>query len=340
VRALITGGCGFIGHHLVEHCLKNTDWELIVLDSLDYASRGYDRLRDINCFDDKRVKIIGHDITLPLQNGIAYEIGQVDYILHLAAQTHVENSIADPRPFVRANVLGTMEMLEFARRQKDLKWFVYFSTDEVFGPASHKYQLKPVWQCQESAAYHEWDRYNSTNPYSATKAAGEELSLAYANTYKVPLFVTHCMNALGQRQHPEKYVPLVINKVLKGETVTIHADASKTVPGSRSWIHARNIAAAVLFLLGKAAQREKYNIAGEMEVDNLSMARNIADELESPLRYELTDFHSSRPGHDLRYALDGSKMVSLGWKPPVNFYESLRHTISWYVANPKWLEWT
>lgn len=326
MRALITGGCGFIGSHLIEHILKNTDWELIVLDRLNYASTGFDRLRDIKAYDDHRVRIFTHDMTQPIVDGLAQEIGQVDFIIHLAAETHVDNSITNPRPFVMSNVLGTMEMLEFARTQKHLKFFVYFSTDEVFGPAPN------------GVFYNEWDRYNSTNPYSATKAGGEELALAWANTFQVPVLITHTMNNFGERQHPEKFIPSTIRKIMHGETVLIHSNADKTVPGSRFYIHARNVADAIMFLLEqKTGWRDKFNIVGEREVNNLEMAQFIANILGRELKYELVDFHSSRPGHDLRYALNGHKMSRLGWKMPVDFENSLSKTIQWSVANPTWL---
>lgn len=253
------------------------------------------------------------------------EIGQVDYILHIGAETHVDNSIEDPEPFVRSNVLGTMHLLNFARKQPNLKWFVYFSTDEVFGPAP------------EGVKYKEWDRYNSGNPYAASKAGGEELALAYANTYKLPLFITHTMNCYGERQHPEKFIPKVIKSVLKGETVTIHADQTKTKAGSRFYIHCRNVADALLFLLDHAEQREKYNIVGEKEIDNLELAKFIAKVVGKPLKYELTDFHSQRPGHDLRYALDGDKLKSMGWEPPKTIEDSLKKTIEWTLEREDWL---
>lgn len=339
-RVLITGGCGFIGSHLIEHILKNTDWEIVVIDRLNYASKGFDRLRDIKAYDHRRVHRLTADFTLPIVDGLSYEIGKLDYILHLGAETHVDASIKNPRPFVRSNVLGTMEMLEFARTQDNLKWFVYFSTDEVFGPAnSYLVDQRRNWNLTEFRNFAEWDRYNSTNPYSATKAAGEELCLAYANTYKLPLFIIHCMNAFGERQHPEKYVPLIIDKVLKGETVMIHANSYLSRAGSRFYIHARNIAAAILFLLDRAAQRDKYNIVGEREVNNLDLAQVIAEKIGKELHFELVNFHTSRPGHDLRYALDGSKMANMGWILPVTFDESLSKTIQWYLENPRWLNW-
>jgi dTDP-glucose 4,6-dehydratase len=328
-KILVTGGCGFIGHHFVEHLLKNTDWDIVILDKLSYASNGLNRIRDIDCFKYlfNRVHFYSADFTNPISEGVKQEIGDLEYIVHMGAETHVDNSIADPEPFVRTNVLGTMYLLDYARSLKSLKWFLYFSTDEVFGPAP------------EGVLYKEWDRYNSGNPYAAAKAGGEELCLAYANSYKLPLFITHTMNVCGERQHPEKFIPSTIRKVLNGEKVIIHSDPTKTKAGTRHYIHARNVASAILFLLDKAQQREKYNIVGELEVDNLTLAMFIAKELGKSLNYEMTDFHGSRPGHDLRYALDGTKMSEMGWKHPIEFYKSLSKTIKWYLDNPRWLDW-
>lgn len=326
-RCLITGGCGFIGHHVIEHLIKNTDWDIVVFDKLSYASSGFDRLRDISVFDNKRIFMFSTDFTKSIENGLKKEIGEIDYILHLGAETHVDRSIDNPEPFVVNNIIGTMRMLDFARTLPNLKWFVYFSTDEVFGPVPEGVRRK------------EWDRYNSSNPYAATKAGGEELVLAYANTYKLPAFITHTMNVFGERQHPEKFIPMTIKKVLNGEKVIIHADPTKTKAGSRFWIHGRNVACALLFLLENAQQRDKYNIVGEKEVDNLEMAKFIAKILDKQLIYEMVDFHSSRPGHDLRYALDGTKLKEMGFEYPLNFEESLKKTIEWSIKpeNKKWL---
>jgi dTDP-glucose 4,6-dehydratase len=326
-KILITGGAGFIGHHICEHILKSSDAEIIIVDKLNYASSGFDRLRDIKVFDTNRVKVFTHDITLPIVEGLAKEIGDVDYILHLAAETHVDNSITNPEPFVMSNVVGTMRMLEYARTLKNLKMFLYFSTDEVFGPAPG------------TTMYKEWDRYNSGNPYSAAKAAGEELCLAWANTYKLPIIITHCMNVIGERQDVEKYVPKVIKACLNGEKIFIHSNKDKTKAGSRFYIHARNVADAVWFLMKKGYQgTDKYNIVGQKEVDNLELAQMISKVVGKPLNYEMVDFHSSRPGHDLRYGLDGSKMKELGWEPPKSFEESLEKTIRWTLENIKWLK--
>ena len=328
-EVLITGGCGFVGHHLIEHIIKNTDWNITVLDRLTYASNGFDRLRDINVFDDKRVRILAADFTFPIKDGLAKEIGKPDYILHLGGETHVDRSIDDAAPFVMANVLGTMRMLDFAKTLPDLKRFVFFGTDEVFGPAP------------EGTAYKEWDNYNSGNPYAATKAGAEEMCLAYANTHKVPVTITHCMNVFGERQHPEKFIPMCVRKILAGNSITIHANEDCTKSGSRYYIHARNVAAAVLFLLDNHIGKvDKFNIVGEKEVSNLDMARSIAKILNKTLAYELVDFHGSRPGHDLRYALDGTKMKELEWQLPMTFNESLKKTIKWMIdpKNKKWLD--
>jgi len=327
MRILITGGAGFAGHHLVEHILKNKNWEIIVLDRLNYASMGWNRLRDIQAYDNKRVMSIVVDFTNPLSEGVVREIGLVDYIIHMGAETHVDNSIINPEPFVKANVLGTMWMLEFAKTQKHLKQFIYFSTDEIFGPAP------------KGVKYREWDRYNCTNPYSAAKAGGEELALAYANTYQIPILITHTMNLFGERQHPEKFIPLIIKKTLNGEKISIHSDKEKKKAGSRFYLHCRNVASALLFLIDKKVwNREKFNIVGEKEVDNLELALKVAKIMKRPLNYELVDFHSSRPGHDLRYALDGSKLLELGWGSPKNFEASLEKMVRWTLGNPQWLE--
>ena len=319
-RILITGGCGFFGHHLVNHILLNTNWEIVILDKLTYASNGFDRLRDINCFDDKRVHIFVADFTQEIKDGLLSEIGDIDYIVHAGAETHVDKSIENPESFVMTNVIGTMRILDLARKIC-LKKMIYFSTDEVFGPAP------------QGTNYKEWDRFNSTNPYSASKASGEELCLAYANTYKVPVLITHTMNLFGERQHPEKFIPSTIRKVLKEETVYIHANQERTQAGSRFYIHCRNVANAVMFLIKKGEIRDKYNIVGEMEVDNLEMAQFIAKTIGKPLHYEMVSWHVSRPGHDLRYALNGEKMTNLGWLIPVNFEKSLTKTINWFLEN-------
>lgn len=325
-RVLITGLAGFIGHHIGEGILKNTDWEIVGLDRLD-TSGTLHRITHINIWDKikKRVTFVWHDLKSPLNEFVERKIGKIDYILHLAAGTHVDRSIENPMEFVMDNVVATCNLLDYARRVNTLKRLVYFSTDEVFGPAP------------EGVNYKEWDRYHSGNPYAATKAGAEELCVSYANTFKMPIMISHCMNVFGERQHPEKYIPKVIRSVMEGKKVTIHSDPTQTVPGSRFYLHARNVGEAILFLLEKGEAGEKYNVVGEREVNNLELAQLIANALGKPLQYELVDFHSSRPGHDLRYALDGSRLKQLGFGFPKSFEESLRKTVRWFVENPDWL---
>lgn len=342
-RLLLTGGCGFIGHHFVEHILKNTDWDVFIIDRLSYASKGFDRLRDIKAFDDKRVTVLTSDFTKPITEYLAKEIGDINYIVHMGAETHVDNSITDPESFVMANFVGTMRMLEYARTVKDLETFVQFSTDEVYGPAP------------KGIDYTENDRLNATNPYSATKAGAEQLAMAYANCYDLPVMITNTMNVFGERQHPEKFIPGTIIKVNKGEKVIIHADKTKKKAGTRFYIHARNVAAALLTLIqtvdmkeskyyndtkGMPQYRFRYNVVGEEEVDNLRLAQLIAKYVGKELIYEMTDFHSSRPGHDLRYSLNGDRLKGMGIKLPKAFEESLKKTVAWCLKeeNKKWTE--
>ena len=336
-RVLITGGAGFIAHHLIGHILETTDWEIITLDRLDYSGN-LNRLHDLMISfmpeTKRRVKIVHHDLKAELNPLVRSEIGYVDYILHLAAGSHVDRSIDYPMEFVMDNVVGTCNILEFARLQPNLERFVYFSTDEIFGPAPN------------GIKYKEDDRYNSTNPYSATKAGGEELAVAYQNTYNLPVYITHTMNVFGERQHPEKFIPMTIKNVRDGGMVTIHSDSTRTIPGSRHYIHAEDVASAVLFLLNYegtfeptwgGAKCPKFNIVGSEELNNLQLAQIIAEAQDKELKYELVDFHSARPGHDLRYALDGDKMKKLGWEPAKSVRERIAEVTKWTLANRRWI---
>ena len=282
----------------------------------------------------RRVKIVHHDLKAELNPLVRSEIGKVDYILHLAAGSHVDRSIEYPMEFVLDNVVGTCNILNFARTVDNLELFMYFSTDEIFGPAPN------------GIKYKEDDRYNSTNPYSATKAGGEELAVAFQNTYGLPVYITHTMNVFGERQHPEKYIPMTIKNVRDGGMVTIHSDSTRTIPGSRHYIHAEDVASAVLFLVNYKGDFEptwggakcpKFNIVGSEELNNLQLAQIIAEAQDKELKYELVDFHSARPGHDLRYALDGEKMKSIGWTPSKSVRERIADVTKWTLANRRWI---
>ena len=334
---LITGGAGFIAHHVVDKILATTDWKIITLDRLDFSGN-LNRLNEIVSSypksERKRVRVIHHDLKAEINPEIAATIGHVDYISHLAAGSHVDRSIAYPLEFVMDNVVGTAHILDYARKLDSLERFAYFSTDEVFGPAP------------KGVDYKENDRYNSTNPYSATKAGAEELVVAYENTYGLPSIITHTMNVFGERQNPEKYIPMVIKKVRDNKIVTVHADAKKTTAGSRHYIHAEDVADALLFLYNynisslkpdsTGAKCQKFNIVGKDEIDNLELAKFIADTQGKKLNYEMIDFHSQRPGHDLRYALDGQKMKKMGWTPQ-SAYKKLEDVVNWSLKNERWL---
>jgi dTDP-glucose 4,6-dehydratase len=340
-RVLVTGGAGFIAHNLIHRILTTTDWDVITVDRLDYSgnlNRLHDILSELTSEQTKRLRVVFHDLKAELNPQIQADIGPVNYILHLAAGSHVDRSIDYPMEFVMDNVVGTANILEFARTQENLDRFVYFSTDEVFGPAPG------------NVKYKERDRYNSTNPYSATKAGAEELCVAYENTYGLPVYVTHTMNVFGERQHPEKYIPMVIRKARDGEVVTVHSDTSKTIAGSRHYIHTDDVSDAIMFLLDQSdkglvighdsmgAKCPKFNIVGKEEIDNLELARMIAGAVGNDLNYEMVDFHSARPGHDLRYALDGAFMKSLGWEPAVSLRGRIEQVVTWTLANERWMK--
>ena len=338
-NVLVTGGAGFVAHHVIHHLLKNTDWNIVSLDRLDFSgnlNRIHDMMQDFDAATQKRLKIVHHDLKAELNPMVRRDIGKIHKVLHLAAGSHVDRSIDFPMEFVYDNVVGTGNALEYARSLDTLERFIYFSTDEVFGPA-------PV-----GVDYKERDRYNSSNPYSASKAGGEELAVAFENTYKLPVAVTHGMNIFGLRQHPEKYIPMCIRKVLDGDSITIHSDATRTIPGSRHYIHASDVAEALLFILTQVdysklepdyggAKCPKFNIVGSEEINNLQLAQMIADIQGKPLNYNMVDFHSSRPGHDLRYSLSGEFMKGLGWTPSKSLNQRIIEVTEWTLANERWL---
>lgn len=329
-KVLITGISGFCGSHIAQHIFANTDWDVIGLDRLSYAGR-LDRIAHLK---GPRLKMVFHDFRAEFPSSVLRSIERADFIIHNGAETHVDRSLKCPEVFLQSNVTGTMNVLEAARKVR-CKRLIYTSTDEVFGPAP------------EGTAFKESDELRPSNPYSAAKAAGEMLCHAYHTSFGVPAVITRTMNMFGEMQHPEKFVPLVMRKILRGEPVTIHAGPDGRM-GSRCWLHARNQADAILFLLRyedvdewpvKASiDGSVWHIAGK-EYTNYEIAERIfwAMPVEA-WKSETVDAVSHRRGHDLRYALDGSKILSLGWNPPVEFEESLQRTVAWTMEHREWLE--
>lgn len=327
MKVLLTGSAGFIGAHTVEHLLKTTDWDIVGVDSLAHKGK-IERVTPFLC---SRYRFIKAD--LATHYGMELIKSQnPDIIINMASQSHVDRSIEDPYPFVMNNFALTLNMLEYARVAKP-KMFIQISTDEVYGPMIGE------------LTHPEWDTMLPSNPYSASKAAQEALAIAWWRTYGVPVVITNTMNNFGERQDVEKFIPMIISKVLNGDKVPVHGTAKDI--GSRFYLHARNHADALKWLIENIkpvlfsqsdSKPWRFNVVGDAQVSNLEMAETIAAILDKPLNYELIDFHSTRPGHDPHYGLDGQLLQDLGWKAPVDFKESLIKAVEWTVENKEWLE--
>lgn len=352
MRLLITGAAGFIGSHIARHFAEgHPDWGIVTIERLNYAA-ALDRLADLR----GRLEIVLHDLRAPLTDQVVRRIGDVDWVVHAAAETHVDKSMVDPRPFVESNVLGTLNLLEWARSApRQPRMFFYVSTDEVYGPAP------------PGVSFAEGSPHLPSNPYSASKAAAEDLCHAWNRSMGVPVIVTNTMNNVGEAQHSEKYVPKIIRALLRSEVITVHGSPDE--PGSRQYLYARDHADAIEFLMAHGERGGRYNVVGKEEVNNLELVRRIErilndtaraqaefaasapmvaramghDPFPAPrwrsleARLKFVDFHSTRPGHDLRYALDGSKMAALGWTPPTALDAALERIVKWTLANPDWL---
>ena len=363
---LLTGGAGFIGAHCIEHWLKTTDWNIVCLDSLTYAG-DVERLVDINpSIDWERVSMLYHDLRAPVADHpvaerIGRKFGPPDYIVNMAAGSHVDTSIDEPVAFFRNNVDIALHMLDYARIHVPGAKFVQVSTDEVYGPAP------------AGVSHREWDTIRPSNPYAGSKAAQEAAAFSFWRTYGIPVAITNTMNNFGERQHPEKFVPMAIKKLVTGIPVPVHGRPSDPVDlmadghivdtrqsweaSTRVWLHARNHADALRFLLDEVEfplyqpgtddgtqTPVRYNVAGEREIGVDEVVTMIADAIRTHGDYnpgeplmEWVDFHSSRPGHDLRYSLDGTALADAGWKPPVSIAESFERTVHWYLDRPEWL---
>ena len=332
-RILITGSGGFIGSHCLSHVLVNTDWDIVGIDSWNHKGIS-ERILDSEHYqhNKKRVHIFTHDLTAPISDVLIKKIGKIDYVINFASASHVDRSITDPVPFVQNNVNIALTMMELARKIKPEK-FIQIGTDEVYGPTDGVHN------------HLEWSAILPSNPYSASKASQDAICISYWRTYSVPLILTNIMNTFGEMQDHEKLIPLVIRKVLLGETVTIHSDPSKTISGARFWLHARNTSDALLFMLNNipvplfpATHRpERFNIVGGKQISNLDMAKLIAKIIGKELKYEMVDANTSRPGHDSFYGLSGDKLSNYGHTFPNTLEESLERTVRWTVENPRWV---
>lgn len=334
-RVLLTGCGGSIGIHVLAHFMTNTDWHIVGTDS--FRHKGWtDRLAvHFKAHPEhlERFTLITHDLTVPFSELTKKRIGHIDYIVNLASLSDVEASIKDPVTFVRNNVELVTNLLEYAR-EINPEAFIQFSTDEVYGPTPSKAEVYP-----------EWASIRPSNPYAASKACQEAVAIAYWRTYKVPVVITNTMNNFGEMQQPSKYPVMIQKWIAKGEKITVHGQEGDI--GSRSYIHSRNTADAVLYILknlppymhdaGTADEPDRYNMTGDKQIDNLELVKLIATLMGKEADYELVDFHSTRPGHDKHYGLDGSKLAKLGWKSPVSFEESLKNTIDWQMKNPEWI---
>lgn len=331
MRILLTGASGFVGSHVLHHLLTHTSAEIITPWTLRHRGNSQRITAAIPPGAEHRVTTVMHDLATPIPRTLARDIGRVDYILNLASESHVDRSIAHPAAFIRNNTELILNVLDYAREARP-RMLLQMGTDEEYGPAPAGY------------AHREWDTVLPSNPYSASKAAQSAICTAYWRTYGVPVVLTRTMNLIGPGQDPEKFVPLTIRKILAGETVPIHSSPDGQ-PGSRHWIDAREFGAAWLHLITHHQPQtypahdrpSMWHIVGE-ERSNLDIAQTIARILGRPLDYELVAYHASRPGHDLRYALDGSKLAAAGWQPSRPLDDTLADIVAWYLDHPSWLD--
>jgi dTDP-glucose 4,6-dehydratase len=313
---LVTGGAGFVFSNYIRHILETTDWTVVCIDRLDDAG-SLERLADIKGEFPKRMMSHWHDLRAAIKpECLPYKF---KYVIHGAAGSHVDRSTTDPMSFVFDNVVATANLLEYVRKhQPKCDKTLVFSTDEVVGSAP------------SGVEFDELSPMNPMNVYAATKAGGEVLAPAYANTFGMPIVVTRCTNIYGPHQANEKFVPLCIGKVQRDELVQIHA--LNGVPSSRYYVNVSDVCRAVSTILEKGGCIGGYGtgrdgISADEELSNLDVAQRIAKSLGKTLRYELVDFVPTRPRHDQRYAISDEKLRALGWKPEISFDDGLRALI-------------
>ncbi|MBM3819863.1 MAG: dTDP-glucose 4,6-dehydratase [Acidimicrobiia bacterium] len=313
VEVLVTGGAGFIGSNFVRHALASRpDWRVTTLDKLTYAGRR-ENLHDV--MDNPRHEFVHGDIA---DAGVSHPlVERSTFVVHFAAETHVDRSILAAGDFIRTDVEGTFVLLEAARRAGNLQRFVQISTDEVYGSVP-------------TGASRETDELKPRNPYAASKAGADRLAYSYWATYGLPVIVTRASNNYGPYQFPEKVIPLFVTNAIDDIPVPLYGDGRNV----RDWLHVDDHCRAIDLLIDKATDGEVYNIGGGNDVMNVDLTHRILKELGKPT--SLIEPVADRPGHDRRYCLDTTKLRGLGWAPQVPFEDGLRQTVDWYRRNDWW----
>ncbi|XRP97088.1 dTDP-glucose 4,6-dehydratase [Methanocaldococcus sp. 16A] len=312
MRILVTGGAGFIGSNFIRYILdKHKDWEVINLDKLGYGSN----LENLKGIDEDRHKFIKGDITdFELVSEI---IKGVDAVVNFAAETHVDRSISNPYSFIESNIIGVYTILEAIRKYNPEVNFVQVSTDEIYGDI-------------EEGSFTENDRLLPSSPYSASKAGGDMLVLGWARTYNLNAKITRCSNNYGPYQFPEKLIPKTIIRAKMDLKIPVYGKGENV----RDWLYVLDHCRGIELVLEKGEKREIYNIASNQEKKNIDVVKEILKIMNKS--YDLIEFVEDRPGHDIRYSLDATKIKELGWKPKFEFKEGLRETVEWYLNNEWW----
>lgn len=318
-KVLVTGGAGFIGGNFVQHMVsKYPDYQIFNLDLLTYAGDLVKHKQIENADNYKFVKmdIADRDAIMNL-----FETEKFDYVVHFAAESHVDRSITHPEIFVKTNVMGTQALLD-AAKANGLKKFVHVSTDEVYG----ELDFDPTTFFTEDTPL------QPNSPYSASKASSDFLVRAYHETFGLPVNITRCSNNYGPYHFPEKLIPLTISRVLNEQKVPVYGDGKNI----RDWLHVKDHCLAIDLVMHEGVNGEVYNVGGHNEKTNLEVVQTIIKELGKS--EELIEFVTDRLGHDKRYAIDPTKLEALGWKPTYNFDTGIAQTIQWYLDNKEWWE--